>query len=137
MTNSSTPRRKLHLVQSNSSQRKAKNSLVCRSHRILGDIYRSKGEREKAVHHFEAALGIASPFNWHDRYFGIITPGGLFCDEEKVRRCTGNHIEQAKSHAAEDGSNLGLAMEMQARIWYRQSQARRGEIRGSPRKGDL
>jgi hypothetical protein len=37
--------------------------LVCRSHRILGSIYRCKGEEEKAVQHFDTPLCIASPFS--------------------------------------------------------------------------
>ena len=39
--------------------------LVCRCHRLFGDINHSKGEREKAIHHFEAALKIASSFDWN------------------------------------------------------------------------
>ena len=34
------------------------------SHRILGKICDRKGEKEKAVHHFETALRIMSPFGW-------------------------------------------------------------------------
>ena len=37
--------------------------LACRFHRVLGDIYSSKRERGKAIHHFETAVGIASLFN--------------------------------------------------------------------------
>ena len=39
---------------------------VCQSHFALGDIYRSKGGVEEAIHHFEAILAISTPFNWHD-----------------------------------------------------------------------
>ena len=46
-------------------------TVVCESHRFLGDVYSSKGEREKDIHHFEAALKIASPFNWNDQPFWI------------------------------------------------------------------
>jgi len=42
---------------------------VCECHRLLGNIYHSKGRTEKAIGHFEAALGIASPFNWHNQLF--------------------------------------------------------------------
>jgi tetratricopeptide (TPR) repeat protein len=52
---------------------KGQEYIVCESHRILGTIHESKGEREKSIHHYEAALGIASPFNWHDELFGIIS----------------------------------------------------------------
>jgi tetratricopeptide (TPR) repeat protein len=68
-TDSSTPRRKLHLTRSNSLPEKGQEFQVCQSHRVLGRIYRSKGEREKAIHHFETALGIASNFNWRDQLF--------------------------------------------------------------------
>lgn len=46
--------------------------LVCDLHRILGKIWGSKGEKEKAIHHFETALGIASPPNWDDQLFGFM-----------------------------------------------------------------
>ena len=42
---------------------KGEQSLVCRCHHLLGKIYSSKSETEKAVHHLEVALGIASSFN--------------------------------------------------------------------------
>ena len=42
---------------------------VCDSHRLLGSIYQFKGEMRKAIHHSEAALEIASPFDWHDQLF--------------------------------------------------------------------
>jgi len=34
---------------------KGHQSLVCETHRVLGEIYRSSGEREKAIYHFEVA----------------------------------------------------------------------------------
>jgi hypothetical protein len=38
---------------------------VCKCYGLLGDIFRSKGKTEKAMNHFQTALGIASSFNWH------------------------------------------------------------------------
>ena len=90
---------------------------ICRSHRILGAIYSSKGERRKAIHHFEVALGIASPFGWHHPMFWIHhSMALLFYDEGKVDSAQA-HITQAKLHAVGDKYCLGRAMEMQARIW--------------------
>ena len=93
---------------------------VCGSHRLLGDIYRSKGERGKAIQHFEAAIGIASPFDWHDQLFWThLSLAMLFCDENEFDNAQ-SHIEQAKSHAIDDAYKLGRAMDQQAEIWYRQ-----------------
>jgi hypothetical protein len=48
---------------------KGQELLVCRLHRVLGNMYQSKGEKGKALHHFETAIGIASPFPWHNVLF--------------------------------------------------------------------
>ena len=91
-------------------------------HLILGRIHRSKREKEEAIHHFETALGIASPFSWHDLLFWIrYSLAELFGDGNKLDDQNA-HIEQAKSHAV-DGAlqyQLGRAMQMQAEVWYRQ-----------------
>jgi tetratricopeptide (TPR) repeat protein len=93
---------------------------VCKSHRILGYIYQSKGETEKAIHHFEVALGIASAFDWHEEPFWIhYRLAGLFYDEGRFDDAH-THIERAKSHTANSAYNLGYAMEMQAWVWYKQ-----------------
>jgi len=93
---------------------------VCKSHCVLGDIYQSKGEMEKAIHHNEVAIGIASPFNWHDQIFWahhnlarLFYNQGRFDDAQ-------THIEHAKSHAVNNTYYLGCAMEQQAWIWYKQ-----------------
>jgi tetratricopeptide (TPR) repeat protein len=93
---------------------------VCRFHRVLGRIYSSRGERKKAIHHFETAIGIASRFNWHDELFYnhfdlavMFRDGGDF-DEAST------HVGQAKSHAADQPYKLGRAMETQAIIWHKQ-----------------
>jgi tetratricopeptide (TPR) repeat protein len=101
---------------------KGQEYLVCELHKVLGRINRSKGEREKALHHYEISLRIASPFNWHQILFWIhynlaeLFGDGRELDDESA------HIERAKSYAV-DGAmqyELGRAMGMQAEVWYRQ-----------------
>jgi tetratricopeptide (TPR) repeat protein len=101
---------------------KGQEYLVCKLHRVLGRINQSKGEKEKALHHFQTSLRIASPFNWHLILFWIhyglaqLFGDGRELDDERA------HIEQAKSHAI-DGAmqyQLGRATEMQAGVWHRQ-----------------
>ena len=43
--------------------------MVCQGYRLLGDIYHSKGEMEKAINQLETAFGIASSFNWDNEQF--------------------------------------------------------------------
>ena len=94
--------------------------LVCRCYRILGIICRSRGETEKAIHHFEAALKVASAFDWdHILFWNHYCLAGLFYDENKFDEAH-VHVEQAKSHASGVLYRLGRAMESQARIWYKQ-----------------
>ena len=93
---------------------------VCRSHLVLGNIYCSKGERENAIHHFEAALEIASPFNWHHPLFWIyFSLAELFLNEGEFDAAHSG-IEQAKSHAVNAIYHLGRATLLQAKIWYQQ-----------------
>ena len=94
---------------------------TCQCHRLLGDIYGSKGEREKAIHHFEVAIEIASPFNWHDELFWIHDSlAQLFCDENDFNNAQA-HVEQAKSHAVGEGKYLlGRATQLQAYVWRRE-----------------
>jgi len=93
---------------------------VCDSHQALGNIYRSTGEIEKAVHHLEAALGIASSFDWHTQLLEIhLSLVMLFLDEGRLNNA---HVyaERAKSYAVNDPYSLGLAMALQAMVWLRQ-----------------
>ena len=92
---------------------------ACDSHRVLGYIYRSRGETEKAINRFEVALRIASSFNSHDRLFWIhyslaelFLDGGRFDDAHA-------HLEQAKSNTVDSTYNLGRAMSFQAMVWYK------------------
>ena len=93
---------------------------VCGSHRTLGNIYRSRGETEKAIHHFEMALGIAYDFNWHALLFWVhYELAELFLGRGRVDDAQ-NHAEQTKLHAVNNILHLGRVAELQARIWYDQ-----------------
>ena len=89
-------------------------------HRTLGKILQSKGETKKAIDHFEAAINISSRHNWQDGLFwSHFDLAVLFRNEDKFDEACA-HIEQAKSHAANDAYQLGHAMDTQASIWYLQ-----------------
>ena len=91
---------------------------LCRSHYILGGIYRSKGETEKAIDHFKTSLDIAAPFNWHlGKYQNHYSLAGLYFDQGKFDDAHA-HIKEAKLHSANDPHHLGCATELQARSWY-------------------
>ena len=93
---------------------------LCESHRILGEVYQDKGETEKATHCFEIAFGIASPFSWHDQLFAVLYSLAVLFHNEGRFDDARVHIEHAKPHAVNNAYHLGRAMEMQARIWYKQ-----------------
>ena len=90
---------------------------VCVGHRILGEIYQFKGDVEKAIHHFETTLGIASSLNLDSELFWVhLSLARLFLSDHRLDD-TQVHIECAKSHTANNAFNLGCAMELQARVW--------------------
>ena len=93
---------------------------VCVSHRVLGNIYRSKGERENAVRHLETALGIASSFSWNEQLFWIYFSLAILFRVENKFDDAHAHIERAKSHAIDNPYNLGRAVLLHAQIYYRQ-----------------
>ena len=93
---------------------------ICQSHLLLGEIYRSKGERQKAIGYFETTITIATPFNCRDELFWAhYNMAELSCDEHGFDDAS-TYIGQAKSHTAHDAYLLGHAVEMQAWIWYQQ-----------------
>jgi len=93
----------------------------CDCYRLLGKICHSKGETEKAISHFEKALGIASSFNWNGHLFWIhYCLVVLFLDKDRFDDAQAA-IERAKSHAINNQNFMGRAIELQARVWYRQS----------------
>ena len=93
--------------------------LTCQYQRMLGAVYHSKGETEKAVQHLETALGIASSFDWHGELFLIrlalamlsLSHGKL--DDAQI------HIERAKPFAT-NLYQIGWRMDLQARVLQRQ-----------------
>ena len=108
----------------NLAPEKGQEFLTCDSHRFLGDIYQSMGDRENAIHHFEAALTIAAPFNWRDQVcWTHHSLAGLFLGERDFDSAH-THIEQAKLRAGDDAYILGRLIQLQARIFYRQRRFR-------------
>jgi tetratricopeptide (TPR) repeat protein len=107
---------------------KGEEYTVCSLHRVLGKIHQSKGEREKAIHNFKMAIGIASAFNWHVELFwshyglaDLFRSGGEFDDANA-------HLKQAKSHVVGNLYPLGRGMYMQALIWYKQGKLGDAEL---------
>ena len=91
---------------------------VSRLHRTLGNILQSKGERKKAIGHFEAAISISSRRKWQDGLFwNHYELAQLLRNEGEFDEATA-HIEQAKSNAGADTYQLGRAMELQATVWH-------------------
>ena len=91
---------------------------VSECYRILGNICHSRGKTEKAIDHFETALGIASSFNWHNRLFWInYSLAELFLGEKRFDDAH-THVGRAKSYVIESSRNSGCAMRMQAKILY-------------------
>ena len=93
---------------------------VCNSHRVLGDVHYSRGEKETAIYHFEMALAIASAFNWDRAQFWIhYSLAELFLSEDEFydAHC---HIEQAKLQVVNDVYCQGRAVLLLARVFRRQ-----------------
>ena len=93
---------------------------LCGAHRVLGEIYDSKGDTQKAVHHLEVALGIASSLNWHNELFWIhFALAEVFFGEGRLNDAD-THIECARSHAVDEAYLLARVMDLQARFWAKQ-----------------
>jgi tetratricopeptide (TPR) repeat protein len=99
---------------------KGREFLLCELHRVLGNTYRSKGEMKKAIRHFETAIRIASPFNWHDQLFWIHYSITVLHRDKRQFDDANTHIKRAKSYVVDEPYKLGCAIETQANIWYRQ-----------------
>jgi tetratricopeptide (TPR) repeat protein len=98
---------------------KGEEFLVCESHLLLGAAYRSRGKMEKAVYHFEVALGIATSFDWHDQLFRIHSLlAVLFLEEDRLDDGHA-HAERAMLYAVNNAFSLGSAMWLRALLWQR------------------
>jgi len=93
---------------------------VCGGHRVLGSIYRCKGEPEKATHHLTVAFGIASPPNWHRELFWIHYSLALLFSGKGRFDDVRNHVQHAKSHTVNNPYLLARALWLQADLWYEQ-----------------
>ena len=99
---------------------KYEQSQVCDVHRVLGNVYHSMGKPEKAIHHLEVALGIASSLNtvddlsWVHFVLAEVFFGRGMLDDARA------HIERAKSHAANNAYNLAYASQLQVEFWDRE-----------------
>ena len=102
-------------------------SLVCQCRRLLGEIHSFKGEMEKAIDHFEAALVIASSLDWcSEQFWGHYQLAELCFDRGRFDDSQA-HIGRAKSQAANNVYLMGCATHLQAWLWYKQH--RFGEAR--------
>ena len=115
------PPRLPHFVRSISPRRRAERFFSAEPIESLAtytvpSIYRSKGEREKAIRHLETALKIASPSNWYKELCWIhFSLAELFLDERALSDAS-THIERTKSHAVDGTLEMSHAMELQALI---------------------
>ena len=99
---------------------KEQRFLACQCHRILGDIYRSKGKKEEAVNHFQTARGIASSFNWHDQLFWVhYSLADLFFNQGEFDDAHA-HIGNAEAHATDNPYFVGRAASLRAYFCFRQ-----------------
>ena len=93
---------------------------ACRSHRLLGNIYRCNNKTEQATHHLQTALGIASSSEWpREQFWNHYYLGQLFSTQGRFDDAQ-IHIERAKPHVINSPYHMGRAMQLQAECWYQQ-----------------
>ena len=99
-------------------------------HHVLGKIYHFKGNREKAIGHFEVALGITSSHGWHIQTFWIYHPlVELFAEAGRFGDANA-HLEQAKLYAVNNAHSLARAVVLQAYIFYCQGRFEEAKSEG-------
>ena len=93
---------------------------ACTCHHLLGEIYKFKGDAQKAIDQFGIALGIASSFNWRIQQFtNHLALAELFSSLQRFDHAHAQ-IECAKSHVANDMYHLGRATALYALILARE-----------------
>ena len=100
---------------------KGEEYLVCQAHRVLGEIYHSRGETTKAIHRFEVAVGIASPLDAVEQLFWANhSLAEAFSEQGKFEDAQAR-LEHAKSHAV---NHYLLAQAMYQQAWLCDLQGR-------------
>jgi tetratricopeptide (TPR) repeat protein len=103
--------------------------LVSQCYQMLGAIYCAGGERTKAIHNLEIALGIASSVNCFSLLSSVhLSLASTFAYEDRFDDAH-THVEHAKLYAANDNDTHLWARSMfeQAKLWY--GQRRFGEAK--------
>ena len=89
-------------------------------HRTLGEIYQYKGKTEKAVRHYEIALGIASTFNRVENLFWLhVDLAQLFIRQGRFGDAQ-IHVEHTTTFATNNTYLLACVSLLQAWLWYEQ-----------------
>jgi len=101
---------------------KGEQFLACRCHRVLGDAYNWKGETEMSINHFEAALGIASSFDWPNELFWIRFSLALLFFYQGRFDDAHAQVEYAKSRVDDNAYLLARAAYLLADFRYKQYQ---------------
>ena len=117
--------RGIELLQENNEQYQ-----ICQGHCLLGNVYSSKGETEKAVHHFETALGIATTLDAPDTLFWIHYAMARMFSEQSAFEAAHDHIERAKSYTG-NTYDLGRAVELRAGFWFDQGMLEEARLEAS------
>ena len=94
--------------------------ILCQCHEVLGLVHQSRGNTEKAIHHLETSLRIASLLNFRDLLFeGHLSLARLYFQEGKFDDAL-IHVEHAKSHTENNLLLLGRAFLPSAYVLYGQ-----------------
>jgi len=92
--------------------------MACQIHRLLSEIYFSKGELWRVRDHLDIALGIATLFNWHQELSLVHCSLAVLTFGENRFNDAHAHVESAKSHAVNDVRDMASMMQLQAEMWY-------------------